>query len=171
MNWEAASALAACLGDAIVIGALFVAFFQLKDGRRAMQFDATRKLIARSLDPEFYRALQFVFNDLHARLGDRAYAAELAASYGWNIDAERHPELVVLARLEEVGTYVKYRLVSEDALLDFLGELVIGSWERLTPVVEIMRGAHRNPNVWENAEFLDRTARSWLQRKRVPRVV
>lgn len=58
MNWTAASAIATWVGDALIVGTVFVALVQLKNGQQAMQFDATRNLIARSLDPDFYRALR-----------------------------------------------------------------------------------------------------------------
>ena len=89
MNWTAASAIATWVGDALIVGTVFVALVQLKNGQQAMQFDATRNLIARSLDPDFYRALQFVFKELETRLADDAYANELAETSGWNIDAQR----------------------------------------------------------------------------------
>jgi hypothetical protein len=89
VNWTAASAIATWVGDALIVGTVFVALVQLKNGQQAMQFDATRNLIARSLDPDFYRALQFVFKELETSLADDAYANELAETSGWNIDAQR----------------------------------------------------------------------------------
>jgi hypothetical protein len=62
--------------------------------------------------------------------------------------------LVVLARLEETGIYLRHRLLLGNALLDFDAVLIMQSWEKLVGVVELMRTWHRNPRVWSNAEFL-----------------
>jgi hypothetical protein len=89
-----------------------------------------------------------------------AYAAELEHSRGWDVDPERHPELVVLGRLEETGIYLRHRLLLADALLDFVAILILQSWEHLTGVVDLMRKSHRNPRVWSNAEYLYIRAKS-----------
>lgn len=70
------------------------------------------------------------------------------------MDATRHPELIVLARLEEIGIYLRHRLLLGDALLDFNAELILQSWEPLRGVVDLMRKSHRNPRVWSSAEYL-----------------
>ncbi|GJG88855.1 hypothetical protein tb265_40360 [Gemmatimonadetes bacterium T265] len=169
VDWAAVSAGLGVVQTAIVLVTVRVGLAQLRDGRRAAQFTATRGLVAHALDPHFHQALQVVEDELAERLANPTYAREIAASRGWDVDAARHPELLVLARLEEIGTYVKYHLVAEDALFDYLGELVVSSWERLGDVVRIMRASHRNPRVWANAEFVYGRARDWLARERAPR--
>jgi hypothetical protein len=171
VNWEAVSAVAAIVQAAVILMTVVFAVIQLRDSRLGAKFDATRNLINQALDPGFYRALQFVFNELDGRLRDPQYASELSSSLGWAIDGERHPELLVLARLEEIGLYLKYRFISGDAVFNFLGELIVGSWEKLVPVVEIMRASHSNPNVWSNAESLYRATGAYLQRERQSRVI
>jgi hypothetical protein len=131
-------------------------------GRRAGRRGGGDLSVARnaSLERDFNRAVRFVINDLPNRLRDAEYAAELEHSRGWDVDPERHPELVVLGRLEEAGIYLRHRLLLGDALLDFDSIMILQSWEHLTNVVNLMRKSHRNPRVWSNAEFLYDRAKS-----------
>jgi len=131
-----------------------VAVYQLAETRRAAQFDATQRMVDRLFERDFDNALRFVINDLPSRLRDPEYAAELERSRGWDVDPDRHPELIVLGRLEETGIYLRHRLLLGDALLDFVAILILQSWEHLGEVVDLMRTSHRNPNVWSNAEYL-----------------
>jgi hypothetical protein len=167
VSWEAVSAISAVVQAAVILLTVVFAVIQLRDGRGEARFQATRSLINQALDPSFYRALQFVFNELASRLRDPEYASELSSSLGWAIDGEKHPELLVLARLEEIGLYLENRFIDGNAVFNFLGELIVGSWEKLIPVVEIMRASHTNPNLWSNAESLYRATRVCLERERI----
>jgi hypothetical protein len=102
----------------------------------------------------------YVIDKLPERMTDPAYREDLTSSRGWDLAAARHPELIVLARLEEMGIYVRNRLLLSSALLDFGAELILEGWERLEEVVKVMRTSHRNPNVWENAQFLYQYAKN-----------
>ena len=80
---------------------------------------------------------------------DPEYAGELEHARGWDRDPDRHPELIVLTRLEEAGIYLRHRLLLGDALLDFDAILILQSWD---------------PRVWSNAEYLYK--RAWAVRSR-----
>lgn len=165
VSWDAVGAVAASVQAVVILVTVVFGVVQLRDARRELRFNATRSLINGVLDPAFYSALQFVFNDLESRLLDPQYAGQLQRSLGWAIDGQKHPELLVLARLEEIGTYANNHLISTDAVVNFLGELIVGTWEKLLPVVEIMRASHPNSQVWGNAESLYRTTRAYLERQ------
>jgi hypothetical protein len=154
MNWDAVTAISTAASTAAIVVGGAVAIYQLREGRRAAQFDATQRMVDRMLDPEFNRALRFVIDELPARMSDPVYAAELDHSRGWDVDPNTHLELIVLVRLEEIGIYVRRRLVLGDAILDFNAVLILQSWEHLRDVVAHMRKSHRNPHVWSNAEYL-----------------
>ena len=160
MNWDAVTAIATALSTVVIAVGGGVAVYQLSEGRRASQFDATQRMINSLLEDRFIEAVHVVMNDLSKRLQDPEYAAALANSRGWDVDPAKHPELVVLARLEEVGTYARHGLISTDALLDFNAEFILQAWEHLLPVVELTRRSHRNPHVWKNTEFLYNRARA-----------
>lgn len=163
VDWNALTAIASAVSAAVIGIGGAIAIYQLREARRAAQFDATQRMVDRMLTPHFNRALRFVIQDLPTRMNDPEYTAELETSRGWDIDPERHPELIVLARLEEIGIYLRRRLVLGDPLLDFNAELILQSWEHLRDVVDLMRQSHRNPRVWRNAEFLYERAKSARQ--------
>jgi hypothetical protein len=160
IDWGALTAIGSIISAGVLLIGGAVAAYQLRETRRAAQFDGTQRMIDRLLERDLNRAIRFVINDLPSRLKDPEYAAELEHSRGWDVDPERHPELVVLGRLEEAGIYLRHRLLLGDALLDFDAILILQSWEHLTGVVDLMRKSHRNPRVWSNAEFLYDRARS-----------
>ncbi len=142
-----------------------VAIYQLREGRRTAQFDATQRMVENLLDREFNNALRYVIDDLPNRLKDEKYRAELSSSHDWDIDPDRHPEITVLARLEEIGIYLRHRLLAADAMLDFNAALILQSWENLTEVVTLMRKSQRNPNVWSGAELLYGRAKQHIPKR------
>lgn len=154
MQWEAVEAIGTVASAVLVLIAGAVAIWQLREGRKVAQFDATQRLIDRMLDPQFVDAIRYVIDELPKRMEDPAYRKELETSRGWDVDPKRHPELVVLVRLEETGIYVRHRLIDGHALLEFNAVLILQSWESLKEVVALMRTSHRNPRVWSNAEYL-----------------
>ncbi|HEY1655852.1 MAG TPA: hypothetical protein VGF86_12145 [Candidatus Tumulicola sp.] len=160
MTSETVIAAATVFQALLLLVAGAIALYQLFEVRRAAQFEATRIMVDRMLDPSFTSALMYVIDKLPERMTDPVYRDELISSRGWDIAAARHPELIVLARLEEMGIYVRNRLLLSSALLDFGAELILEGWERLEEVVELMRISHRNPNVWENAQFLYQYAKA-----------
>jgi hypothetical protein len=154
IGWDAIAAVGSLISAGVLLVGGAIAVYQLRETRRAAQFDATQRMVDRLLERDFNRALRFVINDLPIRMGEPEYTAELERSRGWDVDPERHPELIVLARLEEAGIYLRHRLLLGDALLDFDAILILQSWEHLADVVALMRRSHRNPRVWSNAEYL-----------------
>jgi hypothetical protein len=166
ISWEGLTAIGTIVSAGVLLVGGAVAVYQLRETRRAAQFDATQRMIDRLFERDFNRALRFVINDLPQQLRDPQYAIELESSRGWDVDPERHPELVVLGRLEEAGVYMRHRLLLGDALLDFDAVRILQSWEHLKDAVDLMRKSHRNPHVWSNAEFLYDRATSMRRRLR-----
>ncbi len=158
--WDALTAIGSIVSAGVLLVGGAIAVYQLRETRRAAQFDATQRVVDRLFERDFNRALRFVINDLPNRMRDPEYTTELERSRGWDVDPERHPELVVLGRLEETGIYLRHRLLLGDALLDFAAILVLQSWEHVRDVVELMRKSHRNPSVWSNAEYLYERAKA-----------
>ncbi len=160
IDFNALTAIGSIVSAAVLLIGGAVAVYQLRETRRAAQFDGTQRILDRFLERDFNRALRFVINDLPGRLREPEYANELEHARGWDLDPDRHPELIVLTRLEEAGIYLRHRLLLGDALLDFDSILIMQSWEHLKSVVDLMRKSHRNPHVWGNAEYLYERARA-----------
>ena len=160
MNWDALTAVSTAASALVVLVAGAVAVYQLREGRRASQFDATQRMVDRIIDPRFNRAVRYVLDELPKRMEDPEYRGELERARGWDIDPDRHPEVVVLARLEEVGIYLRHRLLLGDALLDFNGQLILQAWGPLKPVVDLQRKAYNYPELWSSAEYLYERAKA-----------
>lgn len=160
MQWNTVSAIASSISTIAIIAGGAIAIYQIRESRRAAQFDATQRMVGLVLEREFNEALRFIMDVLPSRMTEEQYVAELQSSRGWDVDPSVHKELIILARLEEIGIYLRYRLLFGEALLDFTAELILQSWEHLQDVVELMRTSHRNPHVWSNAEYLYQRARA-----------
>jgi hypothetical protein len=160
IDFNALTAIGSIVSAGVLLIGGAVAVYQLRETRRAAQFDGTQRILDRFLERDFNRALRFVINELPERLRNPEYAGELEHARGWDLDPDRHPELIVLTRLEEAGIYLRHRLLLGEALLDFDAILILQSWEHLKDVVDLMRKSHRNPNVWSNAEYLYERARA-----------
>jgi hypothetical protein len=158
VDWNEVLAITSIVTLPVIVIGGAVALNQLRESRRAAQFDGTQRMVDRMLDHYFNTALRFVIDELPNRLKEESYRTELATTRGWNLDPHRHQELIVLTRLEELGIYLRHRLLLGDALLDFTAELILLSWEQLADVVTLMRTSHRNPYVWSNAEYLYKRA-------------
>jgi hypothetical protein len=154
IDWDALTAIGSIVSAAVLLIGGAVAVYQLGETRRAAQFDGTQRVLDKFIEREFNGALRFVINDLATKLKEPEYANELAHARGWDVDPNRHPELIVLGRLEEAGVYLRHRLLLGDALLDFQAILILQAWEHCKPAVDLMRTSHRNPHVWGNAEYL-----------------
>jgi hypothetical protein len=153
-NWTVVAALSTLASTIVIAITAVLALIQLNLMRRGGQFDATRRMVDEIKTPLFMRAWARVVNELPSRMNDPQFRAELQSAHGWDVDVEKHPEVIVLAYLEELGIYVKNRMISEVALLDFSSGLVLEAWERLRDVVMLSRRSTRNPRAWKNAEYL-----------------
>ncbi|MBV8602153.1 MAG: hypothetical protein JO359_11370 [Candidatus Eremiobacteraeota bacterium] len=158
VDWGVVSAVSTMVSTVVIAIAALLALGQLRQMHRAGQFDVTRKMIEEIKNPAFVRAWTYVIKEFPARAGDPAYRAELGRTRSWEVELDRHPEILVLAYLEELGIYVKQRLIAENALLDFNCGLILEAWERLEPVVKVTREM-QDPNAWYNTEFLAGYAR------------
>ena len=96
-------------------------------------------------------------DDLPAKLEDAAFRNGLAAA---RIDRRIHVELYVADYWEQIGAYVKHRLIDEGPLLDLAFGQIIEFWEMLLPVTEIRR-QRTGPSLYENFEYLAVRARQW----------
>jgi hypothetical protein len=154
INWAIVAALSSMTSTLIFATTAVLAVGQLNLLRRGGQFDATRRMVDEIKTPSFIRAWTRVIDELPSRMEDPGFRAELKEARGWDFDVEKHPEILVLAYLEELGIYVKHRMISETALLDFSSGLVLDAWERLRDVVLLSRTANRAPRAWEHFEYL-----------------
>ena len=169
ISWEALTATGTLLTAAIIAASALLGMQQLRELRRAALFDGTKRVIDELTTAQMLSARRFVMVELQRRLEDREYRAELAA---FSVDAAKHPEILVLHHLEQLGSFMRYKLLFGEAILESQYLLIVDGWERLRPVVEITRRATDNPYQWQQAEWLHDYTKQWARRyiRKYPRL-
>ncbi len=160
MNAEAIGSFAAVLSTLIIAVSVLVAVVNLLHVRASNELDGILALERDFRDEEMQAALRFIQNDLQERLQDAEYRADLARR-GF-IDTRRHPELIVCNWCNTMGTLVKHGVVSEVMFMDLFARLIAFCWERLEPVIAIMRRT-RGEIQYHDFEYLVLRARKWLE--------
>jgi hypothetical protein len=112
-------------------------------------------------NPEARARQNFVFSgELEHKLTDPGYCAELTRMQP---DRIAHPELEYLDFWESLGGFVKLGYFPEDLVMETGGPVSIAAWERLAPVIAIIRST-RGQTAYDNFEFLASRAKLWEQR-------
>jgi len=111
--------------------------------------------------PDMQEAFRFVQTELPNKLYNEDFRAELDA-IGF-IDSRAHLEIQALNWFNAVGTLLKNNLVDENAWMDLFSRLTVSYWNRLEPVVAIMR---RRRGDWQfaNFEYMAQRAHLWLEK-------
>jgi hypothetical protein len=110
---------------------------------------------------DMQEAFRFVQTELPNKLYNEDFRAELDA-IGF-IDSRAHLEIQALNWFNAVGTLLKNNLVDENAWMDLFSRLTVSYWNRLEPVVAIMR---RRRGDWQfaNFEYMAQRAHLWLEK-------
>lgn len=156
LTWEAVTAVSTAL-TALVIGATaIVGYRQLKHLRQATQLEGTLKIFDELNDEEARNARRFVLAELHEKMQDAKFRAEIAAV--GLADEHVHRELQVLRAFEKIGTYVRYKFLDPIMICDYAGPWVRGTWETLEElgIVAEHRRNFGGEALWENFERLYR---------------
>jgi|SRR5215470_10399964 len=154
--WLEILSTAAAIGTFVVITATAVAaIVQLRHLRTSNQLQALLTVLSMPYDPVLREAMDFVSTDLSTRLRDESFVKSLDDK-----PAPRtiHKELHAADYYERLGSFVKNGLIAPELYLDCSSPEL--AWERLRPVIEIMR-RKRGPYVYENFEYLVSLARQW----------
>ncbi len=153
---------AASIGTLVVIGATAIAaIVQLRHLRAANQLGAVLALERDFRAHELQESFRYVQRELHYKLQDPAYRAELE-EIGF-IDDRTHLEIRAINWFNELGTLVKNDLVTENAFMDMFSRLVVSYWEKLEPAIAVMR-RRRGDSQYHDFEYLAIRAREWLAR-------
>jgi hypothetical protein len=149
------------LATLIVIAvAAFAAVVQLRHLRASNQLSGLLTILHYSQDPEEQKRRDYVLNDLETRLQDADFRKSLMEH---PVDPSVHIELKVCDFFEQVGNYLKRGLIDESAYLDTACDFVETMWEKLEPVIAIMRRT-RDETLYDNFEYLTARARLWSAR-------
>jgi hypothetical protein len=157
MSWEAISAVST-LGTLIVITVTAIAAaIQLRHMRSANHISTALGFMDKWATPEYRALINYVTLELEGKLKDPAYRESLM-----RIPADRikHPEIAMLDMWEQMGSLVKLGAVPEDAYFETASAICLMMWERLKPVIAIMR-RRRGDEVYDNFEYVAARAMRW----------
>ncbi|MFY9738124.1 MAG: hypothetical protein WAK11_03635 [Candidatus Cybelea sp.] len=136
MVWERLTAVAAFLNVIVIAVGAFFAYQQINRLRRQQEAELVQKIFATLNAEEFAGALDFVYNGLASRLTEVPYVREIAEG---RATAASHREFVVMHFFNELGVLVHTNMVSEHPVVPIVASPFIRAWERLAPVVELLR--------------------------------
>ena len=147
--WEQVAAVAA-IGQTVIIAlGAFFAYQQITGLRRQQEAEVIQRIFATLNEPHFAEALDFVYHGLAMRLADTAYVREIAEG---KATAASHPEFIVMHFFNGLGLLMHTRMVREYPIVQVVASPSIRAWERLTPVVELLR--RRYPHAYTPFESL-----------------
>jgi hypothetical protein len=136
MVWEQLTAIATILNVIVIAAGAFFAYQQINGLRRQQEAELVQKIFATFNTEEFAGALDFVYNGLPERLTEVAYVREIAEG---KATAASHREFVVMHFFNGLGVLVHTNMVSEYPVVPIVASPCIRAWERLAPVVELLR--------------------------------
>ncbi len=137
------------------------ATIQLRHLHASNQLSALITLLEDWQKPEMQAWVQFVRGGgLTDKLRDPEYLRNLPQTRG---DRSLHPWLHICDYYEQVGSYMKYRLIDQASFLD-VGCITVSSlYEAIRPCIERMREAGGNRALFENFEYLAVKASLWIK--------
>jgi len=145
------------IGTFIVIGVTAIAaLVQLSHLRVNNQLQVLLSIIRMPNEPELSAAFDFVTNELHQRLEEAQFRAELEDLTPPN--RRVHRELRVCDYYERLGSCIKFGLISPHLYLD--NSSPDRFWKLLEPAIAIYR-RRRGPTAYENFEYLVMLSREW----------
>ncbi len=156
MNWEALSAIATAFTGIVIMLTVIVgvrqaraALDQIGEAHRATQLDGMMRIFQWFDDPEFIRGRLYITKELHTRMKEPGFEGYLRdtpyAEFPWH---------KTLSTLERVGVFVRMGLLEGEPFYYNWGNMIIVTWEKLAPLVELNRKTSDNPYLWKDSEWL-----------------
>jgi hypothetical protein len=158
MNWEELSAVSTFLTLLVIAGTAIAAVLQLRHMRAGNAITGFLGMMDRWAGADGRAMQNHVFGgELERRLADPQYREGLDRG---QVDRLTHPEIAYLDFWESLGMFIKLRYFPEDAVFESGGPMAIMAWEKLKPVIAIIR-RKRGPQAYDNFEFLVSRALLW----------
>ncbi len=149
-------------GTFVVIAASAVAALvqisHVRGGNQILALNETRETME---SPEFREALLWVLRDLPQLTSDPESQKLL-------ITVPLPKQFIQLRTVgnffENLGLFVKRRILAEDIVCDLWGEAILNAWKSLVPVIANRRHAQQNPAMYDNFEYLAVAAQQFKRR-------
>ncbi|HZX68780.1 MAG TPA: hypothetical protein VFE70_07840 [Candidatus Elarobacter sp.] len=144
---EYLSALASIGTLVVIIVTAIAALRQLRTMAHGNHVAALSEAIAQWDSEEVRVSREFVLRELPALLEDPAFRLQLETN---PLVSDARRAQPAFNHFELLGSYVRFRLVDEEAALSVMAGLVRIFWKRASPAIAIMR---RSGPVYENFEY------------------
>jgi len=161
MSWEALAAISAFLTAIVIAATAIAALVQLRHMRAANAITGVLGFMDKWATPEHRKGLNYVFQgELDQRLKEPEFRQELMRPW---VDRLAHPEVALLDYWENLATFIKMRYTPEEGFMETGGSLCIAIWNKLVPVIAVMRRT-RGPQVYDNLEWLAARCVRWEEK-------
>lgn len=158
MTVELVNVLVGVLTMVVIAVTAVAALQQLRHLRASNQLTGLLKVLDIQQTTAFRESAHFTRSLLAEKMNDPDFrlGLELPAP-----DLTVHKELWLCGYFEQMGNYVKYDLIGEEAFLDQACDVVISYWKLLSPAIEVVRSV-RGPSIYDNFEYLVARAERWV---------
>ena len=126
MTFEMINAVVGVLTIVVIAVTAIAAMKQLKHLRASNQLTGLLKVLDLQQEPTFRESAHFVRSELAEKMNDPEFRSGLERAAP---DLVVHKELWLCGYFEQIGNYVKYDLIGEEAFLDQACDVVISYWQ------------------------------------------
>lgn len=142
------------VGTFVVIAASAIAaLLQLRHMRGSNQIVALTECRETLEAPDFREAQRFVSFELPKRLLDPQERLRIAQPQS-QFEGEYQAIDTVANFFENLGVFVKNRIIEKELACDLWSAVVLRNWKALLPIVTFVREDLAAPSIWENFEYL-----------------
>ena len=145
----------------VLTAAAIAALVQLRHIRVSNECSAFTEAFDLWYSPQVQASLGFIQKELPAKMQDAEFRRELDTA--GPVDRSRHPELHYIDYMDNIGVYVMLGGLREDMILHAASQLLVTSWQLLSPTVAIMR-RQRGQQLYISFEYLAHRAQLWSER-------
>jgi hypothetical protein len=156
MNWEALSAIATAFTGLVIMFTVIVgvrqaraALDQIGEAHRATQLDGMLRIFDKFDDPEFTAARHYIMTKLTARMAEPDFEEYLRTT-----PVSDYPWGAAIRTLERMGVLVKTGLLEGEPFYYHWGNMILGTTNRLRPLIALQRRVQDNPYIWKDTEWL-----------------
>ncbi len=152
------------MGTFVVIAASAIAaLMQLRHMRGSNQIVALTECRETLESPDFREAQRFVSYELPKRLADPQEVLRIAQPQS-QFEGEYQAIDTVANFFENLGMFVRNRIIERDLALDMWSYVVMRNWNALVPIVTFVREDLQTAAVWENFEYLAMLSRQYAEK-------
>ena len=159
MSAEWVTAIATIVTALVIAASAVAALLQirhLRTGNQISGFNEHRELMD---SPEFREALQFIQNELPARLAEPATLAQLT-EHGFH---ERYAGIRLVANaFESMGMFVRTGMLDRNIATELWAKIVYDTWMTLRPLTAAVRKRYAS-GIWVNFEYMAMLSEDRLQ--------